>query len=297
MQEHRNTEFGDEHSAEKETNETPQGDSAEGDTQQQTGEQAAAATPSTGSSGSSNSADNDTGRPSSGSKSPAIIAGIVIVLALVIGGGILWSDKLQGMLSGTTGATGSPAGNGTGGNSDETVAVVGGTEITRGELERRASQQGLPRGEGTGAQQQRQILDNMVNEEVLYQHAQDQVSVSDSEVQDEMDNFSSRYDSEEALNQALQQQNLTKDDLRQQVRRQLTIQKFVEGYRSDNPVEVSDEEIQEMYDSISSQRNEAPPLSQVRPQLKEQITQQKLQEKLLSFIEELKQNIEVNIQL
>lgn len=116
----------------------------------------------------------------------------------------------------------------------EAVATVNGVEITKDQLYKELAAKG---GE--------QTLTQMINEQIVNQEAQkNNIQVSSADIDKEIQTYITQYGSEEALNQALQQYGMTKDDLRKQVEMNQKLTKLLEPQ-----IKVTDEEIKQAYDA------------------------------------------------
>ncbi|GIN71933.1 foldase protein PrsA [Bacillus sp. J14TS2] len=113
------------------------------------------------------------------------------------------------------------------------VANVGDAKITKDELyEQLVDNYG------------EQTLDGMINDEIVKMEAKkEKVSISDDEINQEMDKYVEQSGGEEAFNSALQQQGLTKKDLEKDIVSFLSIQKILEPR-----IDISDDEIKEYFE-------------------------------------------------
>ncbi len=138
------------------------------------------------------------------------------------------------------------------------VVTFEGGDITQGELDEFAEQSGVP---ADGPQYQaavQQILPQLVNIEIAKAYAQEHnITVSDKEVDQELAKLkeqvgdqarSSGQDvsNQEAYEQALKQNNITEEQLREDIRENLPVQKVQERVAGD--AEPSDKEIQNYYE-------------------------------------------------
>ncbi len=100
----------------------------------------------------------------------------------------------------------------------EIVANVGDVKITKDEL---YDQLVDNYGE--------QTLDGMINEKIVNMEVKkEKISISDDEIQKEMDDYIEQSGGEEAFNSALQQQGMKKKDLEKDIVQYLSIQKILE---------------------------------------------------------------------
>ncbi len=142
-----------------------------------------------------------------------------------------------------------------------------------------------------------QALDNLVNQTLLLQAAADDgIAITDEEVQGEYDRTVSQFESDEALQAALIENNLTIELLKTNILTQLTIQGYLAS-RIDENVTVTDEEIQTLYDQYVANGSNIPALEEVSTQLGDQVKQQKLDAQVGAIIEELKSVAEIELYL
>ncbi len=137
----------------------------------------------------------------------------------------------------------------------------------------------------------KQMLNNLVTQTLIMQEARKQnITVTDQEINSELkkieDNLSKQGQS---LDQALLLQGMTKDDLINNIRTQLTVSKILE-----KDIKVSDKEINDYI----SQNKETLPTSQnpdqIRQSVKQQLTQNKLVQKYQSWIANIEKNAKIS---
>ncbi|QSX06376.1 peptidylprolyl isomerase [Sedimentibacter sp. zth1] len=95
------------------------------------------------------------------------------------------------------------------------------------------------------------VLDTMTLEKIFIDEAKkNNLSVTDDEVAAEFDEFKANYESEEAYQEDLKNNELTEDLIKDRINKQLIINKFI-GYKSDliNKITPTDEELKEFYDT------------------------------------------------
>ena len=142
----------------------------------------------------------------------------------------------------------------------DNVALVNGSEITRDafnrEMGRVQRQIVAGRGKLDAAQMpmlQKQVLDSMIGRELLFQESLEKdISVEEAEITKQMASIKSRYPSEEAFKSALLQNGIDEATLKAEIKKMMTIKKFVEVEFKDRS-KVSDEEVKAFYDSHPKQ--------------------------------------------
>jgi len=133
------------------------------------------------------------------------------------------------------------------------VARVNGKEIKKSDLidgaqvmQTRLAQAGHPINSSAGLY--REVLDQLIAINLLRQDARAQgITVSDDEVQRFLAARKRAFPSEEVFKQALAQAGVTEERLREQVREQLTLQKYVETKLAPKAT-VSDQTVRDFYD-------------------------------------------------
>jgi len=143
------------------------------------------------------------------------------------------------------------------------AAIVNDTVITKQAFEReveifteRMQREGRQIGQLQIPMIRSEILDNMIDQELLYQESQKQdIQVEPSEIQKQYAGILQRFPNEEAFSAALEQLQMSKDDVRSQIERKLAIDKLLQQKIADK-IEVSDAEIRNYYESHPDQFEE-----------------------------------------
>ncbi|MBE0417079.1 MAG: peptidylprolyl isomerase [Coriobacteriia bacterium] len=148
-------------------------------------------------------------------------------------------------------------------SANDVAAIVNGEEISKAELDDqvdRLMEQSPQMFEGDEGESRlldfkRQLLDNMINNVLIRQAAAERgITVSDEEIEAQIDDLKGGFPSEDDFNTALSEANLTLDDLKQQLRDQLATQRLMEELVGDE--EVTEEEIADYYSQNGSQFEE-----------------------------------------
>jgi peptidyl-prolyl cis-trans isomerase SurA len=140
--------------------------------------------------------------------------------------------------------------------------VVNGKEIHREEVEKlfrsRVNAQGTAPAQEEALSLKLSILDELINSEILLERAQKlNLVASDAEVEDKFTESKSPY-TEEEFQKKLQETGLTVDDLKDDIRRQLSIQKLL-NREVVAKISITDEDIAEFYDKNRAQFNVTEP--------------------------------------
>lgn len=143
------------------------------------------------------------------------------------------------------------------------AATVNDTVITKQAFERevqvftqRMQSEGRPINQAQMPLLRNEILDNMIDQELLYQESRkEKIQVEPAEVQQQYAAILQRFPNEEAFTQALDQLQMNEADVRNQIERKLAIDKLLQAEVADN-IEVSDVEIRTYYDDNPDQFQE-----------------------------------------
>lgn len=128
-------------------------------------------------------------------------------------------------------------------------------------------------------------IDGLINQEIIKQDAERVgIIISDDEITSEFDTIKS--DNEEQFQTFLQKYHLTETAFKSQLYFALMHDKYIESELP--PVEITDEEIEDVYNELKKDNEELAALDVVEEQLKRELTIQKEQENLQEKLEELK---------
>jgi peptidyl-prolyl cis-trans isomerase C len=148
------------------------------------------------------------------------------------------------------------AGAGESASAKEKVAVVNGTIVTRGELDqelqvvmKRFGNAGRTLGAAQLSQIEPQVLERLIDRELLFQEAEQAgIRIEEKTVDAQLEKFKKGLPDEAAFKKALEQMHLSEQDVRQQIRRGMTIRQWIDG-KFVNKISVSEKEVKEYYDS------------------------------------------------
>jgi peptidyl-prolyl cis-trans isomerase SurA len=141
-------------------------------------------------------------------------------------------------------------------------AVVNGKDITRQEVEKyyrnRVNPEGPTPSQEESLSLKLSILDELINNEILLERANKQGLVaSDAEVEDKFTEEKSPY-TEDEFQKKLKDAGLTVDDLKSDLRRQLTIQKLI-NREIIAKISITDQDVKDFYDRNRAQFNVSEP--------------------------------------
>ena len=152
----------------------------------------------------------------------------------------------------------SPAYAGESKSAEQKAALVNGTVITQAELDRetsryldrlqRTQRPGWYPSEEERSQIKKQVLENLIARDLLYQESQKKgIKVDQKEIDEQLSALKGRFPSEAEFKNGLSRMNLTEADLRFQFGRDMAIRKLLEGQIGDK-IAVSEKEARAYYD-------------------------------------------------
>ena len=140
---------------------------------------------------------------------------------------------------------------------EKAVATVNGDMITQTELDQKYAQ--LPEQYQLFITKE-DFLDQLINVKLLLGEAKTQnIEISDEEIDAEVDNIKSQTESEELFEDLLKQRSITLEDLKEQIKEQITINKLLDQVVF-SKIEISESRIKEYYqenlDSFNAKEGE-----------------------------------------
>ncbi len=195
-------------------------------------------------------------------------------------------------------------------DADDTLLIINGEEITRGEFDAQfertkqmvSQQYGIDLDADENAmlipELQHQTIENLIGQRVLTQEAKNKgMEVSDEEIDENIGMLVQQFGGEEGFQEALEADNLTEEDLEQLVYEELLISQLFEAELNFDGIEVSEEEIEEFYAqyemTMEQQGEDVPPLEEIEEQIIMQLQQQKAQEEQQSYVSALMDDSEI----
>jgi peptidyl-prolyl cis-trans isomerase SurA len=141
-------------------------------------------------------------------------------------------------------------------------AVVNGKEIKRDEVEKyyrtRISPEGQEPSQEEALSLKLNVIDELINNEILLERAKKlNLEASDGEVEDKFTEFKSPY-TEDEFQRQLKERGVTVNDLKNTVRRELSIQKLI-NREVVSKVAITDQDIADFYNANRPQFNVAEP--------------------------------------
>lgn len=186
---------------------------------------------------------------------------------------------------------------------NDPVARVNGEEISRADYDALATQldnQQQLDMEGLQTESDDEIdsevVDTLVGQELLRQAVSSAgINVSGEQLDAQLQATRSQFESDQAYQQALADENVTEEQLKSQLAQQLATQSYLSQAVDTDGITVSDEEIQSQYESLASNQSDIPPLSEIRGQLEQSLLQQKQQQLVDEHIQQLRSQADVEL--
>ena len=140
--------------------------------------------------------------------------------------------------------------------SEGKVAVVNGSVITQedfdremGRVRQRLLSMGKPLTDSQIPEIKKEVLENLINRELLYQESQRKgIMIDEVAINEEMMTLKKRFPSEAEFNNALIQANLSEAAIKAQIKRGVAIQRFIDTHIAQKAT-VSDQEMKAFYES------------------------------------------------
>lgn len=187
---------------------------------------------------------------------------------------------------------------------EEVVVVVDGEEILGNvynsvarQLETTLASQGHAASDETAEMMKEQALSVLVGNKVILNDAEEKGLQADEKlVKERLEDLKGQFESEEAMDEALEQTGFTLEDMEGQLREQLVYEQYVaEEIEAD---EVTDAEIKETYDGfVETSEEEVPPLEEMEPNIRQSLEQEKTQDAVFTRIEKLKKSAKVEVKI
>lgn len=175
------------------------------------------------------------------------------------------------------------------------VAIVNGEEITREKFNEQKNLIASQAGDPSLVPSDQELVDQMVNERLLLQDIEKRgIDVSDK-IDAELQNVKSQFPSEDEYNDALAQNSIDEEQVRESVEYQLLFTEYVAKIQEEKGIAVTEAEIQSFYDESVAGQEEAPPLEEIRSQIESQIAQQKVQVVFEELIQQLREQADIQV--
>lgn len=138
---------------------------------------------------------------------------------------------------------------------DDKIAVVNGTAISREDfnrmvepIQKRLEMQGTDQDKAKLPEIRKNILENLINRELLFQESQKSgIKVDDAALDKQMTDVKKQFPSEKELDMMMKRMNLTEESFKIRLRQDMTIQEFIDK-QFVSKIKISDEETKAYYD-------------------------------------------------
>ncbi len=189
---------------------------------------------------------------------------------------------------------------------DSKVAVVNGEVIGERELDEASEQMaGMAFAQGIDTKDEAvqklirtQSLDALINTRLLMQAASaSEVEVTEEEVEAEWQTLIEQYGDEDTLLAAIKEIQLSAEALREDIREQLLVDKYIRSEVDLEAVSASKEEVSNTYNTLVEAGQELPPLTDLYEAIELQIIDQKQQQLIAQLVEGLRAGAEIQTYL
>ena len=141
-----------------------------------------------------------------------------------------------------------------------------------------------------------QAVEMLINTELLRQEAESRgISIDDEAVDARYEQLVQEVGGESVLEERMEQFGVTDSVLKRDIRNELVIQTLLDQVFAESSIEVSDAEVEELYNSAGGAEGGLPPLEEVRAQIEAQVQSTKEQEIVDDFIESLRNQSTVEV--
>ena len=143
-----------------------------------------------------------------------------------------------------------------------------------------------------------QALETIINTRLLVTAASEGgFEAGETEINEQIASLETQFGGTEGLNAELERLNLSREDLRRDVGEQIAVDNLLATEVVPETIEVTDEEVQVVYDDLVAAGQELPEIDTIRDAIVAQVEQQKQQELVEAYLEELRAAAEIEINL
>ena len=184
------------------------------------------------------------------------------------------------------------------------VAVVDGNEIKNNDLNtsmEQFSQAAIAQGVDVSnpdikAEIRSQSLDVLINTELLKAEATERgITVTEEEAVERLELIESEIGGEDVLEERMTTLGLDREKLESDIRDEILIQTLLDQVFAEAEIEITEEEVQAVYEAAGGEGAELPALEEVREQVEAQIRSSKEQAAIDAFLEGLKADADIVI--
>lgn len=184
------------------------------------------------------------------------------------------------------------------------VAVVNGQKITQTQYDdyyRQVEKLYQTQGQDTTnvdvqAAIKKQVIDDLVLEALVLQEASKEgFSANEETIDSQYTQSRDQFESEELFVSALEEQGFTLKTFRETLTKQNIFQQYLGAHVDLAAVAVTDDEIDALYEQLSSASEDIPPMSEIESELKSEVTRQKQQFLITQFVQGIRDVSEIEI--
>ncbi len=188
--------------------------------------------------------------------------------------------------------------------SGEAVAYVNDQKIKKSDFEssfnqmvEMAAESGVDAtSEETLAEYRTQTVETLINGELLRQEALKQgMTATDEAINSRYAEIEAGIGGAEVLASRMAEFGVTEAILRRDIENEILIQGLFDAILTSDDVEITEEEVEELYTEIKKTNESVPPLSEVYDQVKEQIKLSRQQAEVATLIEKLRSEAKIEI--
>lgn len=141
------------------------------------------------------------------------------------------------------------------------------------------------------------ILDMLISQKLLAQAATDaDIVVTAQDIDTQLSTIKSQFPDEATFAELLKTENLTEGQLKDQLKKDLLVQKYVNQQFDLEAISVSEAEVTSAYELISATQ-EIGELAEVRANLEQYVKGQKQQELIAKLVEDLRASADIDIRI
>jgi len=141
-----------------------------------------------------------------------------------------------------------------------------------------------------------QVVDTLVSQEIIAQQAiEDGITVTEEQINQQINLIKSNFESEEQFQLAIEEQNLSEEKIRETLKNDLLVQNYFEQEIYFSNIKATEEEVEAAYQEVSQTTPDIPALDEVYEQIEQTVLGQKQQQLVMSLVEQLKEEAEIEI--
>lgn len=145
---------------------------------------------------------------------------------------------------------------------------------------------------------QAQAVEMLVNTELLKQEAAEKgIEITEADVDARIETLIAELGGEDVLADRMEQLGIDEDSLREDIHSELIIQALLDDVFAEEAIEVTDEEVARVYDVQGGEESGLPEFEEIQEQLEAQIRLSKEQVVVDEFIQDLRADAEIEVEI